>query len=1093
MWAEEEIWSFEGVDRLRVAAVEGADAIDPAQANVPPEWHDLPAYRMGAKAELKVVERSRALANLDDNRLQVRRDLWLDFNHQGYTTQDQISGTLHRDWRLDLRAPYTLASARSGEDSLLVTKSADGTTGVELRDANLQLGAIGRLDRATGRMSATGWSTRFESVSGTLHLPPGHRLLGVLGADDAPGSWVSRWGLWNLFGVLIIVVFTFWVAGPVTAAVAAVALALMYQESPQVIWLWANVLGAIAVFRAAPEGRLKQYARYYRIASFAALVLVLLPLLLTQVRLALYPQLEAGGMMFAPANMVADMVAPAAAPVAADAAEGGLIEADQAPRTNAPPPPPKMEMPQSRELSEVMVTASNVAKYAANVSQRYASGTLLQAGPGVPRWHFNDYPYSWSGPVEESQTVRFIYLGRFALGLWRIVGVALTALLALLLARNAFGFDLRLPDRWHPLKKLTGAAAGFALVAVLATPHAVSAQNLPTPELLNDLKARLTEAPKCHPNCVDIMSASVAVKGDRLDVTLGVSALTRIAVALPHAGDRWQLDAVSLDGQSAMIVAREPDGSFWMPLAPGARTVKLSGRLANAESVQLNFPQPPRAISVSSEGWDSNGVANGRLLSGSLELVRRRTTGTAAAQLSGSEFPAFVHVTRTFNLELGWTIDTTVERIAPRAAPLQAEVPLVAGESVLTPGVEVRDGKRVLVGLARGQAQVAWNSALARSNELTLSVPADAARTELWSFAVSPQWHVEFSGLAASLPDEEEDEATWVYHYYPRAGESLKLSIARPEAAPGNTLAIDAVAFQSTFGKRSLDGSLSLNYRSTQGARHVITLPASLRVTEVLADGQPVPVRPEKGELPLSLLPGEHVLGIKWSDARGAGWRSTPDHIDLHSPASNITTTIMLPADRWPLFVHGRGVGTALLYWGELIVFIVIAWALGRMPSSPLKFHEWLLLGLGLSTLSWGVFAGVVVWLLALRWREGWKHDTTARWPFNLVQLALAALTVVAVSSLVFSGIRYGLLASPDMSIAGPGSYTGNFEWFLDRTDAVLPQPVVISVPIWVYRLLMFGWALWIALALAKWLRGAWHAWTAGGFWRNKAIVSAKA
>ena len=54
----------------------------------------------------------------------------------------------------------------------------------------------------------------------------------------------------------------------------------------------------------------------------------------------------------------------------------------------------------------------------------------------------------------------------------------------------------------------------------------------------------------------------------------------------------------------------------------------------------------------------------------------------------------------------------------------------------------------------------------------------------------------------------------------------------------------------------------------------------------------------------------------------------------------------------------------------------------------------------------------------------------------------------------------------------------------------MLPSPTVISVPMWIYRLLMFAWAFWIALALARWLRFAWHAWTARGFWRGKVVAT---
>ena len=132
---------------------------------------------------------------------------------------------------------------------------------------------------------------------------------------------------------------------------------------------------------------------------------------------------------------------------------------------------------------------------------------------------------------------------------------------------------------------------------------------------------------------------------------------------------------------------------------------------------------------------------------------------------------------------------------------------------------------------------------------------------------------------------------------------------------------------------------------------------------------------------------------------------------------------------------------------------------------------------------------GVGAWLFSMRWREQWDGGELPRWQFNSVQVLLALVTVIAVSSLVFSGIRYGLLAQPDMGIAGLGSGGNTFAWFQDQTRSALPSPTVISVPMWIYRLLMFAWAFWIALALARWLRFAWHAWTARGFWRGTVIA----
>ena len=63
-----------------------------------------------------------------------------------------------------------------------------------------------------------------------------------------------------------------------------------------------------------------------------------------------------------------------------------------------------------------------------------------------------------------------------------------------------------------------------------------------------------------------------------------------------------------------------------------------------------------------------------------------------------------------------------------------------------------------------------------------------------------------------------ERAAVWIFEYYPRPGERLKLSVTRPAATSGSTLAFDHVRLQTVVGKRSSDSTLGLDYRSTQGA-----------------------------------------------------------------------------------------------------------------------------------------------------------------------------------------------------------------------------------------------------------------------------------
>ena len=69
--------------------------------------------------------------------------------------------------------------------------------------------------------------------------------------------------------------------------------------------------------------------------------------------------------------------------------------------------------------------------------------------------------------------------------------------------------------------------------------------------------------------------------------------------------------------------------------------------------------------------------------------------------------------------------------------------------------------------------------------------------------------------------------------------------------------------------------------------------------------------------------------------------------------------------------------------------------------------------------------------------------------------------------------------------MTGPGSGYGTFTWFQDQTAGALEMPSVYSVPMWVYRTLIFVWAGWMAFALVGWLRWAFNAWKTGGLWKG--------
>jgi hypothetical protein len=56
--------------------------------------------------------------------------------------------------------------------------------------------------------------------------------------------------------------------------------------------------------------------------------------------------------------------------------------------------------------------------------------------------------------------------------------------------------------------------------------------------------------------------------------------------------------------------------------------------------------------------------------------------------------------------------------------------------------------------------------------------------------------------------------------------------------------------------------------------------------------------------------------------------------------------------------------------------------------------------------------------------------------------------------------------------------------WFVDRSGTTMPGAWALTLPMLAYRIAMLAWALWLALAMVRWLPWAWESFSSGGLWR---------
>lgn len=1088
-WPRQEIWSYQDNTSLRSTRVEGQPT-DAAQAGVPDDWRELPAFALDDNQGLAIEQGTRGSEGGQGDQVQVQREIWLDFDGRGLNVSDHLSGTLRKSQRLDVSAPWQLQRAAQGETPLLVTAGESGRSGVELRESQLDLRAGLRLPRG-GALPSGGWQLPLENIDATLHLPYGYRLLGASGADRSPDSWIAQWSLLDLFVVALIALLAGRLLGWPWALLAVGFLALSLHESGAPRWTLGLALALGLLARALPEGKLRFGSRIGAGAVLALAVLWSLPFAAQQMDYVLHPQLEGGQAQQLDAAM--DRMDQAEARRSSQHQEKQKAVAQQAPGVEevaepapmaVPAPPPAPPAPPADLEGDIV---SGAAKYsglpkstpppvvlAALKPPRQADlRSIIQAGHGEPSWNVgNNYRLGWSGPVTTEQTTRLVIAPAW---LVRLLRFAMLVLLAVLLARIVLRV-FRPADGGMP--RWPFGRASVALLALALLPQFSHAQDaLPDQNMLQQLRQRLTEAPKCVPNCAAIAAAQVQANGDQIDLDLELHAGAPVAVPLPQGDAALQLQSVGVDGKGDAALARRGEQAV-VRIDRGVHRLSLRYRVASADTVSLRFALHPQRVSFSGQGWAIDGVDEGRALGDSLSLHRVRAGADGKEVAANAQvFPPFVRVSRVLMLDVDWTVETTVERIAPESGGFSLDLPLLPGEHPLGDDARVHDG-RIGVTFNGNQDQVVWTSRLDHADKLELRAPSLGERAEQWVVQAAPMWHVASDGVPA-----EQDDAGLLFQ--PLPGEALQLALTQPKAVAGDSLAFDEVSLQSAVGDRATETTVQVLARSTRGGEHAIALPAGAELLEATRDGTPLSLAVRDGKLSLPLLPGQHRFELRLREPHGVGVMTRSAQLALGAPAANLGTGVNLPEDRWVLWTWGPTAGPAVLYWSQLVVLLLVAWLLARYAPTPLRFHHWLLLGLGFSAFAWSAYALVVVWLIALGLRaRRAPPERLGAVGFNLLQIGLAFFTLIALVVLI-SAVPKGLLGLPDMHVAGNGSTAWQLRWFADQTADALPRGGVFSVSLWAYKIAMLLWALWLANALIGWLRWGFEAWTREGYWRK--------
>lgn len=1066
-----EVWSFANDVNLRTVRVEGITAIDASFFYVP--WtQSYPTYQVSPGDSLQLIQLERGLSETPQSDINLSRYLWLAHDGKSWSATDSLGGVRPGLDRVELGFGWELQFANETLDgestALLISRlevgldeqPMDQNPGVEIRSELVQVDAGLSSLRQGSSLVANGWSEPMQSIEMYLQLGPGYRLFATQGVDQDTNSWVVQWELLDWFILLLLVLAGFYAAGYIGALLSLLTGLLIWQQLPGLI-IGLLILWIILIIKKEfLHEKVQQTLAVITGVVLAILVIYFIPFAGSEITYSMYPQLHDD----APVSSSNRGVETVNSTMQWEQPEAIVSESyttsSQADEDSA-------------ELQRVSVTGSRISKK--DILGPLPDGLATQAGQATPQWTWYSHYLKMDAEVQPRQEIRLFILSPWQTALWRLSAVLLFLLVLFLAANKAF------PNYLLKLKpKASNAALLFLLLAVSGVDNNTYAQAvLPDATMLNALKERLIVPPECAENCTSIERAVIDVMQDAVQISLRVHSLRNESFPLPDSQD-LVLQQVSVNGVLMEKVGRfvEPN----IPLGVGTHRVNIKYLIPSVDSVTLTFNLLPAQAEVINTGWQISGLRGYQLAGNSLRFDRLQTDADAPAFITSINVTPYAKLQRSITISNDWSVDSTIQRLAPEHGSIVVPIKLLEGESPLATEYELEGRVIQAVYSDDGASENGWGSNLEHFNEMILTADNNGAYSESWSFTIGQQFHVEFSGVPEVAPSNQ-----WGSYqeriFYPLPGEVLTVRISQPIPITTNTIAVDEFRQEDTIGKHARKVDISLLLRNNITQDYQLTLPGDAVLNDVWLDGVSHQQSLSAGVLIVPVSAGSHRLLVSYNQPLGVTTKLQSSHVNMDIPTANIHHKMIMGESRWVLWIGGAGIKPTVLYWSQLVVMLLVVSILVKLNWTPLRFWQWLLIGMGFSTIHWGGALIVVLWLHLISWRQN------RSWVGDRGQFQQVAMIVTAIASLfvVITALPKSMLSSPDMHIQGFGSNANQINWFIDKVSSTMPDRWVISLPLWCYQAFILIWALWLAVMLVSWVR-----WTIGMIdwqgWQSKNI-----
>jgi hypothetical protein len=1116
IWPSREIISWYPQPNFRTVDISGGTPIFTELRDMPNEWKNGSIFSVDPLGELKLKEIRRGEQAQGRNQLSIQREFWVPQNGGELTVRDTLTGRVTQDRRLNALASLDIGRISiRGQPWLITADPESKREGAEIREESINLEAISLLS-SSGSIPLTGWLTPLETVSITLHTPPSWGFLYASGikAGVNTGSWVDSWTLLSFFCVVLIAIATRALLGNIAALITLGTYVLGHQEFlfPSTLFLY--VLGFLLWFKLVGTtnniwGRISKFC-----ISSTAIIWMLHSLTYAKLQFtqALFPQLQSGtrhrtmlqsflsgldsSFLSWPTILGIVILAMIAIEITSSAktpigkifrfiVSGAFIftlvvitviwhtatnsrffndEAlvSMAGRANSLAPQRKMSS--SYEYGESYEAQAKDAAKEQNVTDLFG-GKTPQAGAAVPTWTWRSFRFAIPGPINPESMFSVVLIPPNISRLLCLVRLFLIGFLIYIVGKSTSKY---LELKWNGSEGEPNGTAFKSVVSILLalvlTVPSIAKADFPDSGILSELQKRLEEGQCSRAECSQIDEIVFTPKGDVLQMQMKVVSDGVSAVALPGPYVVLPPKKIEVQGRETNALRVNASGYIEAVVPDGVSQINVTYEAKQTNLFTVQFVSQPRLVRLDSADWIAEGITPSGESKSSIRLLRKgegNAIETETTKNAKVTLPSWILVNRNIVVGERIEVDTTVTRIGQSETDETVELPPLAGEQLTTASARTSDEK-ILVHFKEGQKTAYFQSqAQLQKSSLKLVAATQPRLSETWSVSCQAFLSCDVSG-ATPLRSTVGGQKIWEWVPFPN--ESATITRKALVGKSGAPVTVDGVRHELRSATSSFEGSLNLNVRATAQSELSVGLPTGITVDSFSLDNVSGIGTKTSDSVAWLLSPGVHNISIVYSKIRNEQLFDTPPLFTVSSKSYNVKTTWKPDHNRWLIWTGGGLWGPSVVFWSKMAIIVITCGALSSFGLLPLSILGGCILGAGLSTLPVVFLSIPLLWLILLKLHSTNKFELT-RMPRALH--VLSAFILTGLSMLTFySIVETGLVNTPPMLIAGNGSSIYNLIWFHDVVSSALPQPYILSLPMWVWRGISLLWSTWLVMRI---------------------------